>query len=539
MDKKRGIKNVAVSIVFKILILLGTLLVRRLLISELGDAVNGLNSLYTTVIGSMSVAELGVGSVITYCMYKPIVEGDDDKVAALYRLFSRLYLVIGGVILVCGCVFMAFLPYLAKGYAEADTNLYLSFALMLASILVSYAFSAKSSLINAYKNNYVTTTITSVGMLLQQGLQVAVLFTFRSFEIFLACAIVSTLFQWLVTEIVTRREYSAILKNKQQADRATRREVSRNVRAIFMHKIGSVLVNTADSVIISAFIGIVIVGKYSNYTTIMMAMVSVISLFFTPLTSVIGHLCVEEKDAVKPYFEFFHTFNFVLGLVFFLGYYAIIDELVTFCFGGGGELEMARSVSFVITVNYFIQFMRQAVLLFRDATGTFYYDRWKPLAEGVINVILSVAFVLLFGSEENGVVGVIVATIITNIFICHIVEPYVLHRHVFECSAKKYYLKNYALIALFVAMLFVLHVCRVELASPVATLLLASPVATLFANGFIAVGLALIPIAFVTAVDKNFRSHLGWLGRKLNGLIKKLRHSSPETEGGGDDGPRP
>ena len=64
MDKKRGIKNVAVSIVFKILILLGTLLVRRLLISELGDAVNGLNSLYTTVIGSMSVAELGVGSVI-------------------------------------------------------------------------------------------------------------------------------------------------------------------------------------------------------------------------------------------------------------------------------------------------------------------------------------------------------------------------------------------------------------------------------------------------------------------------------------------
>ena len=261
MDKKRGIKNVAVSIVFKILILLGTLLVRRLLISELGDAVNGLNSLYTTVIGSMSVAELGVGSVITYCMYKPIVEGDDDKVAALYRLFSRLYLVIGGVILVCGCVFMAFLPYLAKGYAEADTNLYLSFALMLASILVSYAFSAKSSLINAYKNNYVTTTITSVGMLLQQGLQVAVRFTFRSFEIFLACAIVSTLFQWLVTEIVTRREYSAILKNKQQADRATRREVSRNVRAIFMHKIGSVLVNTADSVIISAFIGIVIVGK--------------------------------------------------------------------------------------------------------------------------------------------------------------------------------------------------------------------------------------------------------------------------------------
>ncbi len=525
MDKKRGIKNVAVSIVFKILILLGTLLVRRLLISELGDAVNGLNSLYTTVIGSMSVAELGVGSVITYCMYRPIVEGDDEKVAALYRLFSRLYLIIGGVILVLGAVFMAFLPYLAKGYAEAGVNLYLSFALMLASILISYAFSAKSSLINAYKNNYVTTTITSLGMLLQQGLQIAVLFTFRSFEVFLACTIASTLFQWAVTEIVTRREYSAILRSKARADAATKREVSRNVRAIFMHKVGSVLVNTADSVIISAFIGIVVVGKYSNYTTIMVAMVSVISLFFTPLTSVIGHLCVEEKEAVKPYFDFFHTFNFALGVLFFLGYYAVIDELVTFCFGGGGELEMARSVSFVITVNYFIQFMRQAVLLFRDATGTFYYDRWKPLIEGILNVILSIALVLLFGSEESGVVGVIVATIITNLFICHIVEPHVLHKYVFECKAGKYYLKNYALIALFVGMLCILHFCRVELSSPVATF---------FANGFIAVGLALVPIALVTALDKNFRAHLGPLGRKLTVFLKKLRYSEGKEGESGD-----
>ena len=70
-------------------------------------------------------------------------------------------------------------------------------------------------------------------------------------------------------------------------------------------------------------------------------------------------------------------------------------------------------------------------------------------------------------------------------------------------------------------MLFVLHVCRVELSSPVATL---------FANGFIAVGLALVPIALVTALDKNFRSHLGWLGKRLNGLVKKLRRSAPREE---------
>ena len=33
--------------------------------------------------------------------------------------------------------------------------------------------------------------------------------------------------------------------------------------------------------------------------------------------------------------------------------------------------------------------MRQSTLLFRDATGTFYNDRFKPLIEGITNAVLS------------------------------------------------------------------------------------------------------------------------------------------------------
>ncbi len=82
-----------------------------------------------------------------------------------------------------------------------------------------------------------------------------------------------------------------------------------------------------------------VLGKYTNYTTVVSAMMGVISLFFTPLTSVIGHLCVEEnKEHVKEYFNFFHGFNYVIAVVFFLGYYAVIDNLVTICFGQNLEI---------------------------------------------------------------------------------------------------------------------------------------------------------------------------------------------------------
>lgn len=459
MDNRKGIINVSVSIAFRVALLIGNILVRRYLIKYIGNEVNGLDSLYTSIIGFLSVAELGIGTAITFCMYKPIVDGDNDKVSALYCLFEKVYLIIGAIILAGGCIMLPILPFLAKDYQSANVNLYLTFFLMLLSVVLTYGFSAKTSLINAYKNNYITTSINSGGLIIQIVLQIIVIIFTGSFVWYLVCRIVAVVLQWAVTELITRKKYGNIVTNKQKIDADTKKDVNKNVKAMFMHKIGTVLVNTVDSIIISAFIGVVLLGKYSNYTTIMAAMVGTITLFFSPLTSIIGHLYVEEdKGAVRKYYNFFYTFNFILGCIFFLGYYAVIDNLVTICFGGG--LELSKSISFVITLNYFIQFMRQSTLLFRDATGTFYYDRWKPLIEGLLNLGLSIGCVMLFNylwGEDIAVVGVIVATIITNMFVCHIVEPYVLYKYAFNASVKKHYWKNYIYIAIFSLLLVALH----------------------------------------------------------------------------------
>ena len=62
---------------------------------------------------------------------------------------------------------------------------------------------------------------------------------------------------------------------------------------MFMHKIGTILVNSIDSMIISVFVGIVALSKYSNYALIASVMSGTLSLFFSPLTSIVGHLCAK------------------------------------------------------------------------------------------------------------------------------------------------------------------------------------------------------------------------------------------------------
>ena len=493
MDKRKSILNVSVSIGFKLITLVAVILVKRFLIRYCGNDINGLNALYTSIIGTLSIAELGVGSAITFCMYKPIVEQDLNTVSALYHLFRRLYLIIGGVILACGVLLSPYITYFAKDYAELKVDFQLTFLLMLISVVVTYCFAAKTSLINAYKNNYITTAISSGGILLQYALQIVVLLLTGSFVWYLVCRIVAVLLQWLITELVAHRKHDSILQNRQALSAPVKKEVVKNIKAMFMHKIGAVFVNAMDGVVISAFVGVVSLGMYSNYTMILTSMTEIIKLVFTSLTSVVGHLFVEEnKETSQKYCERFHLLNFVLGCVFFLGYYGIVENLVALLFAE--EVIVTKTIAFVMTLNGFVQFMRQSVLMFRGATGTFYHDRWKPLFEGLTNLVLSLLLV-----QWIGVVGVLLSTLITSLLICHVIEPYVLYKHAFQASPKKFYIKNYGMIGIFAFMLLLLHYCMQALDNRWAELLV---------NGFISVGISLTVCALVFACNRDFREWL-------------------------------
>lgn len=493
MDKKKGLLNIGTSISSRILLLLVALYIRRLLIICVGNEANGINSLYGSILGLLSVAELGVGAAIVFSMYKPIVDGDKRKVAALYCLYRKLYRIIGTVIFAAGLSVMPFLPRLISDYDTLDINVYTTFLLTLVGAVISYLYSAKTSLIEAHKDNYITTGIATLSRLIRYALQIAALLIFKSFEIFLICQIIETLIVWGITDRVVKKLHPEIISMREKLDADTTSEVTRNIGAMFMHKVGAILVGAVDGMVISAFIGVAVLGRYSNYAAISGAVTSIISLFFTPLTSVLGHLCAsEDANEIKKNFEHFYSLNFMLGVTFFLGFYAVIDSIVSILFGGG--LLMPGEVSFVIALNSFIGYMRYSQLTFRDASGTFYYDRWKPAAEGLLNLVLSVALVKLL-PPDYAVTGVIAATIITNLVICDIVEPHILFKYVFKQPAKAFYIKNYSYILIFAAALYATGKLRLSLGSNVADF---------FANGFISLVVTAAALLITGIIDRRF-----------------------------------
>lgn len=508
MDKKRSVLNVVISVISKIILLILALLVRRCVIKYTGNMLNGLSSLFASLIGFLSIAELGIGMAINFCMYRPIVEKNQKKVSALYNLYKKVYFFVAIGSLIIGLAMLPLLPIITKGYTT-DLNIYGLFLLLLLATEISFVYSAKTSLINAYKNNYITTLFSAIATIMRYVLQIVVLVVWHSFTWYLLAHLVSTLIEWALTSVYTRCHYHDIITTKEKVDYETRKEVIKNTKALFMHKAGGLLLNTADSLIISAFTSVVVLGMYTNYITIVTSMTAVLNLFFTPLTAIIGHHHVEcHPVEEKTYFRFLYLLNFILGIIFFLGFYAVIDDLIVIWLGK--ELIMERNLSIVITINYFIQFMRNAVLVYRDATGTFYNDRWRPLLSTIVNVVLSILFVKWWG-----IIGIIAATIITNLCIDHIFEPLVLYRHAFHQPVYKYYLINFSLIIFFCVTLAITHFLLQDVGNPWLNILI---------NGSIAVAIGGCAIIFILLVSKQARK-LFWKGCRalVNIVVKRKR----------------
>lgn len=442
MDKKKARLNIFISLVFRIFILVVTLLSRRFLVNYLGVEANGLFSLFTNIIGFLMVAELGIGTAISFSMYKPIAENNKDMLSGLYYLFKKVYLIIGAIILIVGLILIPVIPYMVKD-GTGSFNLTLNYCLFLMSTVITYLYAYNTSIINAYKDNYITVTIRSMGVILEGLLQIFVVIKFRSFELFFVSIIVSNLLQMIATNYIFKKKYSKGLNSNKVLKKEVLSEVKKKTTAMFYHKIGGVLVSTLGNILISSTVSIIVLGTYNNYMTILLGVNGFLVLIFTSLTSVVGHAIVErDKEEVYNVFKLLYIFNIIIGFLFFLGFLAISDGLIQIIFGA--QFIIDKKIVLLISINAFIQYSRNTVLLFKDASGNFYHDRFKPLIEGVVNLSLSIILVL-----KLGVAGVIIASIISTLTICHTIEPFVLYKHLFEEKVKKYYIINFGLIILF------------------------------------------------------------------------------------------
>lgn len=440
---------------FQALKIIITFFTRKVFVLVLTQEYLGLNGTFSNILSMLSLAELGIGSAITYSLYKPLAEKDEKQVAARMALFRRAYWTIGLAVALIGACLTPFLTMLIRDLPDIP-NINFVYLLFVLNTSLSYFFSYKQSLIIADQRQYLT-TVCHLGLnILLQLAQALFLWFTKEYFIYLELQIGATLLENLILSLIADRLYPYINTNwHEKIDPAARAEIVKNTKAMIIHKVASIVVFGTDNLLISYFVGVVAVGLYSNYLMITSALIGIYGQLFSALTASVGNLGVTEDSG--QVLTVFRRLNFAGSWLY--GFSAVCLAVLLNPFIElwlGTDYLFSQDIVCLIVLNFYVTGMRQAVLTFREAEGLYWYDRRKAVAESIINLTVSAALAVPFG-----VAGIFIGTFISTMTTCFWVEPVVLFKYGLHTSVRPFF-KDYAVNTVIMLLTFsaVWYICE-------------------------------------------------------------------------------
>ena len=186
-------------------------LMRSFIVYCLGVQYLGLNSLFTSVLQVLNLAELGVGSAMVYSMYEPITKDDTITICALMNLYKWYYRIIGAVVLIAGVALTPFIPKLIKGEIPADINIYILYLLNLfATVLTYWLLAYRNSVLQAYQRVDVVSKVNIITDTAKYILQIGALFAFKNYYLYVIAILVSQMAMNIITALESKKMYPQI-----------------------------------------------------------------------------------------------------------------------------------------------------------------------------------------------------------------------------------------------------------------------------------------------------------------------------------------
>ncbi len=430
---KNSYRNIQFEFIGQVFTIGISFVTRTVFIQVLSAEYLGLNGLFSNILSALSFAELGIGTAITYSLYKPIAENDYDKIKAFMAIYKKAYMIIGLFILITGMALTPFLDFLIKGKHGIE-HLELFYIMYVIDSGASYFFSYKRSFLIANQKKHMESKYYYSFKFIASVFQIIFLLTTKKFIVFLFIQIVNTFITNLVLNMKINKMYPFLTDNDgNKITEDEKRVIIRNTKAGIIHKVGSIIVLGTDNILISKFSGLITVGLYSNYLLIISALDRVFSLISTSLTASVGNLGATD-DKERSIF-IFHCIDLLIHwMVSFssISLFVLINPFISLWLGS--KYVLSDYTVFFIIVNFYLKGRRKNNLIHRDSLGLMWYDKYKAVFESIINLAVSIIL-----ASQFGINGVLLGTIISTVSTCTWVEPYIVYKYGFHKNVFPYF----------------------------------------------------------------------------------------------------
>ncbi len=429
------IKNAWVGVLAEAIAVLLSFISRTLFIKILGNEYLGINGLFTNVLTLLSVAELGVGEAIIYHLYKPLALNDEKKIKVYINFYKKAYTTIGIIIMILGLCVIPFMDLIITKKPNIPDNLDLIYVLFLINTSLSYFYVYKTSILKANQQNYIIVIFKQVFHCVQLVVQIILLYLTHNYILYLIIQFLCTFLTNYFTSRKAAKMYPYINNNyEKELTKSEKDSIYKHIKGSFLYKIGSSILNGTDTIIITRYLGLGIVGIASNYNLIYTTIKKFLSQITAAFTASLGNLNATEK--VEKEEKVMFQVVYICFVVY--GYAAICltllsNDLINIWIGE--KYMFGMFTVFLCCLNIYINGVRYATYAYRSTLGLFQYFKFIPIASAIINIISSIVL-----AKYMGVNGVYLGTIIAIGTTYFWSDPVIVYKKEFHKSPIKYFL---------------------------------------------------------------------------------------------------
>ena len=431
MSRSKNVKrNIIWGVTQKVLSVLLPFFVRTALIYSLGAAYVGLNSLFTSILSVLSLAELGFASAVAFSMYEPIAKEDKRQVLLLLQYFRKVCRAIGIAILVLGLCLMPFLDYMIEGAKPEDVNLQVAFAIFLANTVISYlACGYRQTLLDAYQRNDVVSKVNTAVSLILNLTQIVLITLVPNYYLYALALPLLTIAQNMAIAYLSNRlypEYRSANFIDSDLNACEKRKIRKRVAGIMVYRTCQITRDSFDSIFISAFLGLTVVACYSNYFLIVSSLLAILEVMCSAMTASVGNSIASESS--EKNFKDMRLFMFLyatIATVCLACFLSLCQLFMTLWVGDG--LLLSDSVVILLGVYFYVRVIGDIRSVYVDATGLWWELKGRSILEALLNIVLDYLLV-----QVIGVAGAILATVVSMLLINYFWGSEVVFSHYFK-----------------------------------------------------------------------------------------------------------
>lgn len=407
MRSKKAIQSIMMTLILRIVGIIGGLIVPKLIISTYGSETNGLIVSITQFLGYIILLESGVGGVIRASLYKPLAERNIDMISSILKEAEIFFKKIAFFFLIYLVILFFVFPKLLDGEFKVFYIITL-IAIIGMSIFFQYYFGITYQiLLHADQRQYFISFLQMITLIINMLIVIILINLDFSIHVVLFASSITHILRPLVLHYYVRSKYKIKNIEKKQTNFLSQKWDGLG------HHIAFIVHNNTDVALLTIFSNVREVSVYSIYYLIVSSIQSITVTFSSGLEAAFGNMIAKnESKNLDNNFSLYEMLTFSITSILFSSLSFLILPFISLYTHEITDANYYRPIFAYLLifsgVFYCIRLPYNSVTL---AAGHYKQTKNGAYLEAILNIFISASLVQFYG-----LIGVAIGTLIAMFF---------------------------------------------------------------------------------------------------------------------------